>query len=159
MNCFVQRLQWTGLNHSLPAHLYLCSSLPVCCKSGPVYKIIRISTGTHVMNLVSQPWSLSRPPCFCGEVTFPGNPFLSVNPQACCGNEISRVKTNDYGLSRVSAIFDWAPSKPHSNLECHFLVFQKQGTLVFFRIYSVPLFSLLPSVSVCVFNYSFLSAA
>lgn len=71
------------------------------------------------------------------------------------GNEISRAKTNDYGLSRISAIFDWALSKPHSNQEYHFFIFQKQGTLVFFRVYSFPLLSLLPSVSLCLIIHSF----
>lgn len=71
------------------------------------------------------------------------------------GNEISRAKTNDYGLSRVSAIFDWALSKPHSNQEYHFFIFQKQGTFVFFCVDSFPLLSLLPSVSLGLIIHSF----
>lgn len=110
----------------------LCSLLPFCCKSGFVYKVLRISTRIHAMNLAAQPWSLSQPLCFCGEVTFPGNPydFFLQTLTHVCGSNISRTKTSDYLLSRISELFDWAQSKPHSNLKRHFLIFQKWGCQV-----------------------------
>lgn len=91
----------------------------LCPTNLALFSAYWISTGIHLGNLASYPWSLSRFLCFNVMPLFLELSTMSFSKSSCM-KQWSQLKWMVRCSTEVNKI--WLSSKPHLNLESHFLI-------------------------------------